>query len=106
MTEEWNHFCTDLKELFMQQDFERMEQELAGCEEEMVLEIMKSQHDIVSGYYSQGKYEILLSHLNFVAFCSYLFEYTAKKGMITQEQYEEGIAIYLGIFTLAKNQRG
>ena len=36
----------------------------------------------------QGKYEMLLSHLNFVAFASYLFEYAGKRGVFAQEEFQ------------------
>ena len=109
MTEELNDFCTDLKDLFMKQDFPAMEEALSKRTKEEVAELALSQHDILAGYYEQGKHEMLLSHLNFVAFASYLFEYAGKCGIFISSEYEQGFQIFLDIYQMVqdvKNGKG
>ena len=97
MTEELNNFCTDLKEVFMRQDFAQMEQMLAGRTQEEVRELAAYEHDVLAGYYEQEKYELLLTHLNFVAFASYLFEYAGRHGGFTPAEFKQGFQIFLDI---------
>ena len=103
MTEELNNFCTDLKDLFMKQDFLAMEQALSERSSEEVAELAMNQRDILVKYYEQEKYEMLLSHLNFVAFASYLFEYAGKRGIFTSVEYEQGFEIFLNIYQLLQD---
>ena len=105
MTEELNNFCTDLKELFMQQDFVQMEALLAQKTEEEIRELAVHEHDILAKYYEQEKYEMLLAHLNFVAFASYLFEYAGKRGVFTPAQFKQGFQIFLDIYELAQSAK-
>ncbi len=103
MTEELNNFCTDLKEVFMQQDFARMEEMLAEKTDAEVRELAVYEHDILAKYYEQEKYQMLLAHLNFVAFASYLFEYAGKCGVFAPAEFKQGFQIFLDIYELAKN---
>lgn len=105
MTEELNNFCTDLKDLFMQQDFAQMEALLAEKTDEEVRELALHEHDILAKYYGQEKYAMLLAHLNFVAFASYLFEYAGKRGVFVPAQFQQGFQIFLDIYELAKNAK-
>ncbi len=97
MTEELNNFCTDLKDLFMQQDFEQMEKQLAVRDDEEVRELAVYQHDILAKYYG--------SHLNFVAFASYLFEYAGGRGVFLPAEFKQGFQVFLDIYELAKNRK-
>lgn len=105
MTEELNNFCTDLKDLFMKQDFPGMEQVLSERKEEEVAELAMSQHDILAKYYEQEKYEMLLTHLNFVAFASYLFEYAGKRGIFTPAEFKQGFQLFMEIYQLVQDAK-
>lgn len=105
MTEELNDFCTELKDLFMQHDFARMEELLAGKTNGEVEELAMYEHDILAKYYEQEKYEMLLTHLNFVAFASYLFEYAGKRGIFTPPRFRQGFRIFLDIYELVQEAK-
>lgn len=105
MTEELNNFCTDLKDVFVKQDFAQMEAMLAEKSDGEVEELAVHEHDILAKYYEQGKYPMLLAHLNFVAFASYLFEYAGKRGIFTAAQYQQGFQIFLSIYELAQEAK-
>ena len=105
MTEELNNFCTDLKDLFMQQDFGQMEKLLAVRDDEEVRELAVYQHDILAKYYGEEQYDLLLSHLNFVAFASYLFEYAGGRGVFLPAEFKQGFQVFLDIYELAKNRK-
>lgn len=106
MTEELNNFCTDLKELFMQQNFPELEKMLSKRPDEEIVLLAENEQAVVAKYYEQGKYEMLLSHLNFVAFASYLFEYAGKRGVFAQEEFERGFEVFLNIFRLIQERKG
>mgnify|MGYP006922132766 CR=1 FL=1 len=105
MTEELNDFCTDLKDLFMRQDFAQMEELLAGKTDGEITELAMYEHDILTKYYEQEKYQMLITHLNFAAFASYLFEYAGKRGVFTPSQFQQGFRIFLDIYELAQNAK-
>lgn len=105
MTEELNNFCTDLKDLFMQQNFPEMERLLSARTDEDVAAMAMEEHDILAKYYEDGKYQLLLSHLNFVAFASYLFEYAGKRGVFTPPQFKQGFQVFLDIYALTQSGR-
>ncbi len=102
MTEELNNFCTDLKDLFMKQDFEEMEKQLAGRSAQDVAEMAERERSIIVKYYEGGQYELLLTHLNFVAFASYLYEYAGKRGIYAGKEYQDGMEIFMKIFELCQ----
>lgn len=105
MSEELNDFCTDLKDLFMKRDFGRMEAMLAEKSDGEVEELAVYEHDILAKYYEQGKDQMLLAHLSFVAFASYLFEYAGKRGIFTEPQYRQGFKIFFDIYELAQKAK-
>ena len=102
MTEELANFCTDLKELFMRQELEEMERMLAEKKQEEIAELAMNQHDIIEGYYRQKKYEVLFSHLTFVAFARYLFEYAGKHGFFTKVEFQNGFKVFEDIYRMLK----
>ena len=59
MTEELNNFCTDLKELFMQQNFPELEKMLSKRPDEEIVLLAENEQAVVAKYYEQGKYEML-----------------------------------------------
>lgn len=105
MTEELNNFCTDLKDLFMQQNFPEMERLLSDRTDEDVAVMAMEEHDILAKYYEQEKYTMLLSHLNFVAFASYLFEYAGKRGAFTPAEFKQGFQVFLDIYALVQSTK-
>lgn len=105
MTEELNQFCTDLKELFMKQDFPAMETLLENRTPEDIAELARSQQGIIAGYYNQQKFELILRHLNFVAFVSYLYEYAGKKGYLPEQEFQHGFELFLTVYHLIQQLR-
>lgn len=100
MTDELNNTCTDLKELFMQQDFEKMEEILGGLSGEAVREMAMNQQGIIAKYYAQEKLDMIFSHLNFVAFASFLYEYAGKTGAFSKEEYADGFRVFTDIYAM------
>ena len=70
--------------------------------QEEIAELAMNQHDIIEGYYRQKKYEVLFSHLNFVAFASYLFEYAGKHGFFTKVEFQNGFKVFEDIYRMLK----
>ncbi|MDE7326951.1 MAG: hypothetical protein K2N63_11890, partial [Lachnospiraceae bacterium] len=104
MTEELRDLCTDLIELFMKQDFGQMESLLLQRTEDEVRLLAEHQHDILAKYYEEENYGLLLEHLNFVAFASYLFEYAGKRGVFTPAEFKQGFQIFMDVYELAKKR--
>ena len=89
MTEELNNFCTDLKDLFMQQDFEQMEKQLDVRDDEEVRELAVYQHDILAKYYGEEKYDL----------------YAGGRGVFLPAEFKQGFQVFLDIYELAKNRK-
>ncbi|MBQ9119076.1 MAG: hypothetical protein IJY09_03335 [Lachnospiraceae bacterium] len=102
MTEELNNFCTDMKDLFMKQDFEAMEKALAERTPAEIAEMAERERGIIAKYYEEEKFELLLTHLNFVAFASFLYEYAGKRGVYVGKEYQDGMEIFVKIFELCQ----
>ncbi len=82
-----------------------MEELLAGKTDGEITELAMYEHDILTKYYEQEKYQMLITHLNFAAFASYLFEYAGKRGVFTPSQFQQGFRIFLDIYELAQNAK-
>lgn len=102
MTEELNNFCTDLKDLFMKQDFEAMEKALSERKPAEIAEMAERERGVIVKYYEEEKYELLLTHLNFVAFASYLYEYAGKRGIYAGKEFQDGMEVFVKIFELCQ----
>ena len=89
----------------MQQDFEELERLLSVRPDEDVACLAMDQHDTIAKYFEQEKYDILLSHLNFVAFASYLFEYAGKRGLFTPVEFKSGFAVFQDIYQLIQDTK-
>ena len=92
----------------MKQDFEAMEKALAERNADEVAEMAERERGIIAKYYEEEKYELLLTHLNFVAFASYLYEYAGKRGIYAGKEFQDGMEIFMKIFELCqqvKSQR-
>lgn len=105
MTEEINNLNTDLKELFSENKLDALYDKLEEIDAETVTEITMYNYDIIKKYYDTEKYSLILQYIRFVAFTSYLCEYSFKRGLFTEERFKEIMTVYENIFQLLQENK-
>lgn len=105
MTDEINNINTDLKELFSENKLEELIEKLETIPEEIILEITNHNYDIIKKYYDTEKFNLLLQYIRFVAFSSFLCEYSYKAGIITKENYDGMYQTFEDIYNLLQNNK-
>ena len=104
MTEEINNLNTDLKELFVDAKYEKMEEILDNIGDSIVLEITQYNYDIIYKYYEAQRYEILTQFIKFVAYSSFLCEYSAKRQLIDSVEFEKMMEVFSNIYQLIRKE--
>jgi hypothetical protein len=104
MTEEINNLNTDLKELFINSNFDGMKEILEETTDAIVLELALFNYEIIKKYYDSQKYDILFQHIKFVAFSSYLGDYSHQRQLIDENVYESMSQIFDSIYLLIKKK--
>lgn len=104
MTEELNNFNTDMKELFMNNKFEEIIDELNHKEEDDIRDLTYTNFDVVKKYYDLQKFDLLFTHIKFVAFTCFFCEYACKRGVIDEAEFNNMMAIYNSIHEMQTNQ--
>jgi len=105
MTEEINNLNTDLKELFSENKLDELYDKLDGIDGEIVTEITLYNYDIIKKYYDTEKYSLIIQYIRFVAFTSFLCEYSFKRGLFTEERFKEIMTVYENIFQLLQENK-
>jgi len=105
MTDEINNINTDLKELFSENKLEELIEKLETLQEEIVLEITNHNYEIIKKYYDTEKFNLILQYIRFVAFSSFLCEYSYKSGIVTKEDYEGMYQTFEGIYKHLQNNK-
>ncbi len=105
MTEEINNLNTDLKELFVDSKFDRMKDILDKIADGTIIEITQYNFGIIKKYYEAQRYNILAQFIKFVAYSSFLCEYSAKRQIISKEEYEEMFKIFTEIYLKIKEEQ-
>ncbi|MDF2609944.1 MAG: hypothetical protein K0R92_1418 [Lachnospiraceae bacterium] len=105
MTEEINNLNTDLKELFVNSGFDKMNEILNEIPEAVVLEITLYNYEIIKKYYENAKFDILFQFIKFVAYSSYLCDYSAKCQLIANTDYESMNQMFTNIYLSIKSMQ-
>ncbi len=98
MNEELGQLDADLKGLFVENNIEEIQQILGEQPDAVVKEINDYNWNIIRKYYDNGKFELLLSHLVFVAYTCFVTEYAYKSGMVAEQEYQDRITIFGDIY--------
>ena len=105
MTDEINNLNTDLKELFSENKLEELVDKLSDISDGIVLEITMHNYDIIKKYYDTEKYNLLFQYIRFVAFSSFLCEYSFKRELVSKEEYNGMYDTFEGIYRLLQNNK-
>ena len=105
LTEEINNLNTDLKELFVDSKFDRMKDILDKIADGTIIEITQYNFGIIKKYYEAQRYNILAQFIKFVAYSSFLCEYSVKRQLISKEEYEEMFKIFTEIYLKIKEEQ-
>ncbi|BCJ93619.1 hypothetical protein acsn021_11880 [Anaerocolumna cellulosilytica] len=97
MTEEVNNFNTDLKDLFVNNKFDELTEQLAKSEVAIIEEIIMHNYSIIKKYYEEEKFNLLVQYMRFVAYSSFLCEYGAKNSIIPSEEFDAMNLIFMNI---------
>lgn len=105
MTEEIHYLNTDLKELFVASKIEELMIALDKESDNIVQEITLYNYDIIKNYFDSDKYSLLFKYIKFVAFSSFLCDYSAKRQLIENAEYEGMSYIFTTVYNLVKQQQ-
>lgn len=97
MTEEINNFNTDLKELFTENKYEELLDKLNDTSNDIVIEITNHNFDIIKKYYDTEKFNLIFQYIRFVAFTSFVCEYSYKRELVTKEEFDQMMVVFNGI---------
>ena len=104
MIEELQTKDLELKEIFIKQEYEHLIDNLNECSDADVLEMTEVNWQVVKKYYDQGRNDLLRQHLNFVAYGSFITEYSGKRGLFKDEEYKIKYALFEDIFEALQNE--
>ncbi|MDF2804687.1 MAG: hypothetical protein K0S61_4592 [Anaerocolumna sp.] len=104
MTEEINNLNTDFKELFSENKLDELIEQLNNTESSIVAEITIYNCDIIKKYYDEKKFNLLLQFIKFVAFSSFLWEYSAKRELLDSVKNEEMSILFTSIYELVQSE--
>lgn len=105
MTEEINNLNTDFKELFSENKLEELTKQLNTTESAIVTEITLYNCDIIDKYYEAQKYNLIIQFIKFVAFSSFMWEYSAKRGLLDEEQNSKLSNLFTNIYEMIQSQK-
>ena len=105
LTEEINNLNTDLKELFVDSQFDRMQEVLDKIADDTVIEITLYNYDIIRKYYEAQRYNLLAQFIKFVAYSSFLCEYSEKRQIISSNEYEKMYETFTNIHLKLKEEK-
>ena len=105
MTEEINNLNTDLKEIFVDSKFERMQEVLDKIADSTIMEITLYNYDIIRKYYEAERYNLLAQFIKFVAYSSFLCEYSIKHQIISSDEYEKMYETFTNIYIKIKEEK-
>lgn len=100
MIEETINLNTDLKELFVALKIDETINVLDKESDDIVKEITLYNYEIIKNYYESEKYAVLLQHIKFVAYSSFLCEYSVKRQIINNADYEDMSTLFENILIL------
>lgn len=100
MTEELNNFNTDMKELFMNNKFEEIIDELANKTDEEVYDLTYANYDVIKKYYDLEKFDIIFTHIKFVAYTCFFCEYASKRDVIDAATFQDMMTLFTSIHTM------
>lgn len=105
MTEEINNLNTDFKELFSENKLEELAEQLNKTESAIVTEITLYNYDIINKYYEAQKFNLIMQFIKFVAFSSFMWEYSAKRGLLDPEQSSKLSNLFTNIYEMIQSQK-
>ena len=105
MTEEINNLNTDLKELFTENKYEELLDKLNETSNDIVLEITHHNFDIIKKYYDTEKFNLIFQYIRFVAFTSFVCEYSYKRELVTGEEFDKMMDVFNGIHEMLQQNK-
>lgn len=104
MTEELNNFNTDMKELFMNNKFEEIIDELANKSDAEVQELTYTNYEVIKKYYDLQKFDLIFTHIKFVAYTCFFCEYASKREVIDAAEFSDMMAVFTAIHAKLQEQ--
>lgn len=104
MKEELAQIDLELKGLFVDNKLEELIDFLKDQPAEIVKEISDYNWNIIKKYYDTENFELLFTHLKFVAFSCFMVEYAHQIGLISEEAFSIMMMIYNDIYELKRKQ--
>lgn len=104
MKEELAQLDADLKGLFAENKLEEMKELLLAQSQEVIKELNSFYCNVIRKYYETKRFDLLLTHIRFVAFSCYVVELTNQLSLISKEEYLGMMKIYNEVYELKSQQ--
>lgn len=95
----------DLKELFMDQKLEELNERVAKEKEADIRELSLYNWEIVKKYYDDDRMDIILQFLKFVSYSCFLVEYANQQGIISAMEYQNMFEVYQNVFDFIQKNK-
>ena len=102
--EELNNFNTDLKEMFMNMEYNEMKTKLGEWPQEDVLRMIRFNHEVVEKYFRDNRLDLIRKFISFVAYASFLVEYGLSQNLFPAD--EDPMELYQDIFEALRSEAG
>lgn len=97
MTEEITNLNTDMKELFTENKYDELVEKLNDTSDAVVLEITEHNYNTVRKFYDAGNFNLIFQYIRFTAYTSFVCEYSYKREIISNNQFQEMTDMFNGI---------
>lgn len=89
-----------MKELFMNNKFEEIVDELNLKNEDEIRDLTYTNYDVIKKYYELEKFDLIFAHIKFVAYTCFFCEYASKRGVIEDSEFQTMMSIFTGIHAM------
>ena len=104
MNEELAQLDADLKGLFSENKLEQMNELLKEQAEAVIIEITKFYCGVIRKYYDGERFDLLFTHIRFVALTCYVVEYAKQSSLLQEEEYQGMMRIYNDVYERRQQQ--
>lgn len=104
MNEELGQFDAQLRGLFVELKFDEVRDLLKEQPDVAVIELSETNWNIIKKYYDTERFDLLFTHIKYVAYTSFLVEYAYQAGLISDETFNMRMVVYNSIYDLMKQQ--
>lgn len=94
MNEELSYLDAELKGLFVETKYDDIKKILKKRTDEEVKDLYTHNWGIIKKYYDMENYDLLIKHIQFVAYSCFVVEYARDRGLIGEDVFGIMMSVY------------